>query len=121
MIAVKVAAGNLPATLFAAVCMDVADGLTATGTGQSTAYEVTCATNSFTTVAAGTGAVLYSAAVGGDDQVIFNGGANPLLVYPQVGAKINKLTANLPMQLAVNTGVYFRAISTTQWVGVLSA
>lgn len=94
---------------------------TATGTNQATAVEITTGTADFTTVASGTGGILSSKAVAGDTQVVLNSGANPLLVYPPVGAKFNALAANQAMTLPKNTSCLFACISSTKWTGVLSA
>jgi len=96
-------------------------GLTATGANQSTALEVTANINRFSTVAAGTGAKLNSAITTGLPQIIYNGGANPLTVYPHTGATINSLPANAAMFLQTNTTVVFWSTSATSWVGILSA
>lgn len=95
----------------------IGDGLTAAGTNQATAYSMTASVNVFSTVAAGTGAVLTMGPV----QTVFNGGANELRVYPPSSAKINNLATNAAMLLAVNTACSFFYSSATQWVGVLSA
>lgn len=95
----------------------VSGGLTATGTTQGTAYSMTSTLNVFTTVAANTGAILTN----GPYQIVFNGGANSLKVYPPTGAKINNLTTNTFIFLATNTACVFWYVSSTQWVGVLSA
>jgi hypothetical protein len=100
---------------------DVATGLTATGTTQNDALEVTSAKNAFSTVATGAGAILDSDAAAGDTQMIYNGGANPLTVYPPSGAQINALGANAGMLLPVRTACEFYCLSTTLWTGVLSA
>lgn len=108
-------------TLTVAAMTDVATGLTAAGTTQGTAYESTSAKNSFTTVAAGAGTVLDSDAAPGDTQMIYNGGANALKVYPPSGAQINALGANQPMLLAIRTACEFHCLSSTLWTGILSA
>src|SRR3990167_3269581 len=90
-------------TLTVASMTDVATGLTAAGTTQGTAYESTSAKNAFTTVAAGTGTILDSDAAPGDSQMIYNGGANALTVYPPSGAQINALGANNGMILPIRT------------------
>ncbi len=95
----------------------VSAALTAAGTNQGTALPIPSSVNEFTTVAAGTGGILTA----GPQQSVFNGGANPLLVYPNSGAKINNLAANVAMTLAVNTACVFFYVSATKWVGVLSA
>ena len=107
-------------TLTVAAMTDVATGLTASGTDQSGAYECTHAKNSFTTVAAGAGAKLDSSAAAGDDQMIYNGGANPLTVYPPSGAQINALGSNQPMTLPIRTACMYSCLSTTLWTGILS-
>jgi hypothetical protein len=108
-------------TLTVAAMTDVVTGLTAAGTTQGTAYEVTFAKNAFSTVASGSGAVLDSQAAAGDTQMIYNGGANALSVYPPSGAQINALGSNQPMLLATNTACEFYCLSSTLWTGVLSA
>ena len=99
-----------------------ATGLTATGTDQAGALEVTSGLNVFGTVAAGTGAKLSASWVTADPcQVIYNGGANALTVYPHSGGKINQLATDAPMSLATNTSCSFYKASSTQWIGILSA
>jgi hypothetical protein len=96
-------------------------GLTAAGTNQATALELTANINRMGTVAVGTGVKLNSAITAGLPQIVFNGGANPLLVYPATGGAINSLPANAGMTLAPNTTCQFWATSATAWVGILSA
>ena len=99
----------------------VATGLTAAGTGQSDALEVTASLNVFSTVAASTGAKLNSGAGAGDVQIIYNGGANPLTVYPHSSAAINGLAVNAGHILATKTSCRYECASTTQWIAMLSA
>lgn len=99
----------------------VAAALTAAGTNQATALSITAAVNQFTTVAAGTGAVLNTAQTFGVPQTVYNGGANPLRIYPPSGGKINQLTTNAAMLLAINTACSFWRATSTQWIGALSA
>jgi hypothetical protein len=108
-------------TLTVASMTDVATGLTATGTDETDAYECTFAKNAFTTVASGTGAILDSDAAPGDTQMIYNGGANALTVYPPSGAQINALGADNGMLLPIRTACEFYCLTTTLWTGVLSA
>ena len=96
-------------TLTVASMTDVATGLTATGSDQSGAFEVTTAKAAFGTVAAGTGAVLDDQAAPGDTQMIYNGGANALTVYPPSGAQINALATNAGVLLGTNTACEFSA------------
>lgn len=99
---------------------DSATGLAATGTNQGTAYAVSTSKAFFSTVASGTGAVLSANAIGGDSQMIHNGGANALTVYPPSGAKINQLAANIGVLLPLNTSCEFHCVSPTQWTAILS-
>ena len=108
-------------TLTVASMGDVATGLTAAGTSRTDAYEVTFAKNSFTTVASGTGAILDSDAAPGDSQLIYNGGANVLRVYPTTGAQVNNLGTNNPAFLQPKTSAEFFMLTTTLWTAVLSA
>ena len=117
----KVFAAGLPQPTAAALLQDVATSISAAGTSQGTATELTAADNEVTTVSAGAGVVLSSKLAPGDEQSVFNAGANPLKVYPPSGMKINSLAANASMNLAVNTGVLFKCVSTTRVFGVLSA
>lgn len=98
----------------------VAAALTATGTLQSDAYAIVYAVNEFTTVASGTGAVLPASNTG-MSVTIYNGGANPLKVYPHSGASINGLASNAAMLLSVRTAIALTCVSATRWIGVLSA
>lgn len=102
----------------------VANSLTATGTVQADALQVTSVLNIFSTVASGTGARLNSsAALDGQTQrqVIYNGGANTLKIYPATGQKINQLATNSGISLARFTACVFYLVSTTQWIAHLSA
>lgn len=102
----------------------VATALIATGSDQAGALQVTSVLNIFSTVAASTGARLSSsAALDGQTQrqVIYNGGANPLKVYPATGQNINQLAANAGMTLARFTSCTYYLVSSTQWIAALSA
>ena len=75
-------------------------GQTATGASQGTAFLMGAPTVEFTTVAAGTGALLPAVTVGGringaDTILVVNNGANALLVYPPIGFKIVR-TQSMP-------------------------
>ena len=115
----KVFASGLPGLAVASLCNDVAPGLTATGTNQATAYAITAADNEFTTVASGTGAILYAGSPG-DEQWVYNAGANALTVYPPSGSNLNSLTTNAGAQIPTNTACTFKCMTSTRWVGVLS-
>lgn len=115
----KVFGSGLPGLAVASLCNDAASGLTATGTNQATAYAMTAADNEFTTVASGTGAILY-AGTPGDEQWVYNAGANALTVYPPTGSKINSLSTNAGVLVPTNTACAFKCLTSTRWVGVLS-
>ena len=100
--------------------LSVGAALTAAGTDQSGALQLASAVNQVTTVGASSGVKLYASPVAGDVQIVYNGGANTLTVYPQTSGAINGLATNGGMQLGTNTAVMFFAVTTTAWVGILS-
>lgn len=104
-----------------AIGLDVVTGISAAGTTQGTATTLDADKNFISTAASGSGVVLSVNAIGGDDQFVYNGGSNPMKVYPPSGAQINSLGTNNPMILAIRTGATFHCASTTQWAVVLSA
>ena len=116
----KLLGANMDA-LQVAASNDAASGIVAAGTGQSDATELTNGINFVSTVSAGQGVVLSSKLASGDSQVVYNAGLNALRVYPTSGMKINNLSANAAMILALNTGIEFHCVSTTQIVAVMSA
>lgn len=118
MLAWKILGAGINALAVAAIS-DTASGLTATGTTQGTAYAMTAANNEFTTVAANSGAILYAGSPG-DEQFVYNGGANPLRVYPPSGSQINSLGTNYGALIPPATGCAFKCMSSTRWAGVLS-
>jgi len=101
--------------------MTPATGLTSTGTVQGDALSITAAVNTVTTVAAGTGVVLNTNQTLGPPQVVYNGGANVLKVYPPSGGKINQLATNAAITLSTATVATFWRATSTQWIGSLSA
>lgn len=121
MLGWKIFGSGLPQPLAACLCQDVSTSVSAAGTTQGTATELTAADSEVTTVASGAGVVLSSKLSPGDSQSVFNAGANQLKVYPTSGMKINSLVANAPMTLGTNTGCIFKCVSTTRVFGVLSA
>lgn len=112
--------GGLSAEAAKAINGSTATGLTASGTNQATGYAMDAAFNLFSTVAASTGARLPSVEVS-DTVEVYNAGANTLLIYPDVGSNINSLAANQSVNLATNTAIKFRRVSSTRWIGYLSA
>lgn len=120
MLGYKLFASGLNSLAVASIVLDVGSGLSAAGNSQATATALTNSVNGITTAAASSGVILYAGS-GGDSQLVFNGGANTLSVYPPTGAQINALGANNAFSLAVNTGAQFTFITATQIVGILSA
>lgn len=77
---------------------DPAALLVAAGNSQITAFAVTQDWNWFGTVPVGSGALILPLKPGNDIQ-FFNGGANPLNVYPPLGYQIDALGLNQPFSL----------------------
>ena len=100
----------------------IANTLTATGTSSQTAsFPVAADINRFTTVAANAGALL-PAMNPGDSLILFNGGANALLVFPPVGGQINALGTNASYSVATATPyVEVYCITPTQYIASQSA
>lgn len=121
MLGWKVFGAGLSLPLAASMCQDVATSLSAAGTSQGTATELTAADSEITTVAAGAGVVLSSKLAPGDEQTVFNAGANAMKIYPPSGMKINNLSTNAAMSLGTNTGCLFKCVSTTRVFAILSA
>ena len=93
----------------------------AAGTTQATATLLINGMNGILTAAANSGVILNLNSGTSDTQVVYNGGANAVKVYPPVGSKINGLPTNTGMTLAPATSCAFFFMSDTQIVGVLSA
>jgi hypothetical protein len=117
----RLVAAGLSAIQAQAVQGTVAAALTATGSTQTTALPLGADNNNFTTVAAGTGAIL-PAMNPGDDITVYNGGANALLIYPPVGGQIKGLGTNTGYSLATATPLcYIVCITPTQYVASQAA
>ena len=91
------------------------------GTTQATATLLVNGMNGILTAASGSGVILNSNSLTSDCQVVYNGGANAVKVYPPIGSKINALPANTATTLAPNTVCIFWFLNDTQVIGVLSA
>ncbi len=98
----------------------IAATVSAAGTTQATGTALVASMNYITTAAASSGVVLPSCEVN-DDIWVHNAGANTLKVYPDSGSKINAGTTDAAISLPVNTGIILKRVSTTVWVGILSA
>ena len=93
----------------------------AAGTTQATATLLINGMNGITTAPSSSGVILNLNNLTSDCQVVYNGGANSVSVYPPVGSRINGLTTNTPMTLATNTACQFWFLSDTRIIGILSA
>lgn len=100
-----------------------ATALTATGTNQATGFSIVNGTEAamFGTVAASTAALLPKGAQPSDELFIVNGGANALLLFPQVGGAISGLAANASISIAVGKSAHAYALTSLNWVVVVSA
>lgn len=100
---------------------DVGNNLTAAGSTQVTALDLTAATNIVTTTAASTGVQLQPTNQG-DSVLVANLGANALLVYPASGGIINALAANAGFSVAAGkTAIFVARDSSGNMVSILSA
>jgi hypothetical protein len=94
---------------------DAVDSLTATGTTQADAYELRNSINRFTTVASGSGAKLWRAGQPGDEILVYNAGANALLVYPDLGASIDSNATNASVSIPAGTQARFTRHNGILW------
>lgn len=73
------------------------------------------------TAAASTGVLLPSAGGRGDEIVVFNQGANAVLVYPNGGGAINALSASAGYSLGAAARAVFVCYDGLNWMTLLSA
>ena len=107
---------DLSATFAGSVRKSNATGLTAAGTVQGDALQLTADVNNVTTVAASTGVKLPTA-VAGMMVSISNAGANPLTIYPFTGDNFDALSANAAdtNTLAAGSSRSYMAIDANTW------
>lgn len=98
----------------------VNSAVSAAGTTQGTATAITADVNNVTTATTGQGVILYNGEIG-DDQVVYNGTTTDIRVYPPTGGNVNQLAANSGFVLGVYTGVLCKKVTSTQWLGFISA
>lgn len=112
-----------PALMTQGILGSVANGLTAAGSTNADALQLSAAINRVTTAAAGTGVLLPLALISPGARVtVVNSGANALLVYPGTGAQINALTATTQgFSVAAGGRADFVAVTDTNWFAILSA
>lgn len=103
----RLMAAGMPAAQATQLGMESGSGLlTATGTTIANALVLAASFNLFGTVAAGAGALLpYAEAQ--PPTVIYNGGANALLVYPQATEIINAGAVGVAFSVAAGKSAIF--------------
>ncbi len=87
--------------------------VTAAGSNQGTATQLTSDYNVVTTTPASTGVIL-PASLAGNKVTVVNVGANALLVYPPVGAAIDGLSVNIPVSVPVGQAYDVTGATSTQ-------
>lgn len=113
-------AGMSAGTLRALNGAAINSAITAAGTTQGGATSLTADVNIVTTATTGQGVILYNGVVG-DSQEVFNNTSADIRVYPPTGGNINQIAANTAFVLAPYTSVLVKKMTSTQWVGYLSA
>lgn len=121
MLGYKVMQAGVQGLAVQAICMDSLTGISAAGTNAATAAVLANAVNFVGTTASGAGVILPASSSPGDGVFIFNGGANPLNVYPTTGSQINGLSVNAAATIGTNSACEFWMGSLTQWGAILSA
>ena len=99
---------------------DVSPPLTAIGTTQATALLLFNGIANIGTAASGSGVILNYTNPG-TSQVVYNGGANAVKVYPPVGAQINGLPVNTGHLLSPNTTCVYWFLTSALIAANLSA
>ena len=95
--------------------------VSAAGTVQGDATELTAACNLVTTVASGAGVVITSGYPEDSQMRVFNGGANALKIYPPSGGAINNGSANAAISLQAGDGVVLARLSSTVWGAIFTS
>lgn len=128
-IKMKLTGLGMAPTLAVNVVGSVANNLTAAGSTQATAYQMSLDDwQIFTTVAAGTGCI-FSPGVGlsnnpyspGDEMTVTNHGANALTQYPATGGKIANGAPNAGFNVPATKTAFFQCIDGLSWAACLSS
>ena len=99
----------------------VASAVSAAGTVITDATDLVASVNRVSTVASGAGVQLTFGEIG-DSQWVYNGGANPLKVYPPSSSHtINQLSAGTAVTLPQYTYCVFHLITSTIVLANMSA
>lgn len=119
-LALDIMKGGVPAGMAKAVQGQVNGSVTAAGTTQGTATELTASNNVVATATADQGVRLPSVEIA-DEIDICNISGVAVRVYPPTSNQINGLPANTHMVLANNTSCKLKKFTATRWLGNLSA
>ncbi len=92
----------------------VGDPITAAGTTQATATELSDDINEIGTVPLNSGVALFSGLQPGQFQMVYNNGINSVLVYPFLGAAIDIAAVNAPYTLVTGKMQIFWCMTLTQ-------
>lgn len=99
----------------------VNSAVSAAGSALASATQLNSTVNFVSTVGASAGVKLFNGEIG-DDMYVYNGGANTLTIYPHSSSGIiNQLSAGTGVSLAQYTAMYFRRVTSTRWIAMLSA
>jgi hypothetical protein len=98
---------------------DIATGLTTSATTQATATLLPADINVFSTVAS-SGAAVLSGVDGASDVVVYNGGANALVVFCPVGGTMNN-TSNGSASVPTSKSARFVSADGVAWYAQISA
>lgn len=98
----------------------IGSGLTAAGTTQGTALALTADMNTVSAGGGGGGVKLYDGQIG-DSQEIFNDQLTYIVVYPPTGDQINQVALNGGVNLPAYTYGYFKKITASRWIAMMSA
>lgn len=95
--------------------------VTAAGTVITDATDLVASNNYISTAAASSGVQLPSVPLG-DSILVYNGGANPVKVYPHASTgTINSAAAGVAVICPINTLMEFHRWTNTKWVARMSA
>jgi hypothetical protein len=98
-------------------CQGVENGITASGTIITDAYDLTRAVNCATTVAANSGVQLFASTIGVPVYVGNGQAVNALKVWPpDASSTINGLGAGAAFSIAASSGATFVRMTSTAWV-----
>lgn len=119
-LALDIMKGGVPAGMAKAIQGQVLPTVTAAGTTQGTATELTASNCVITTATADQGVRLPSAETA-DEMDICNISGVSVKVYPPTSNQINGLPVNTGFTLANNTSCKLKKWTATRWLGNLSA